>query len=116
MNVRYESGPIERVCPVCKAVFMARSIWAYQRGCNETLVFYCSWRCMRKADREKEEKQKAAKSSGLHVSRPYVRLTDEEKEIVTEMLLNGYQVKDIAAMFGKKNATIAYYRDKVMQA
>ena len=42
----------EKVCPVCGKTFYAGSCWVYKKGYSNWMKYYCSWKCMRKVERE----------------------------------------------------------------
>ena len=44
----------ERICPECGKSFIFRDHWAYKAIKNKRVVNYCSWNCMRKNERKKE--------------------------------------------------------------
>ena len=50
----------EKICPVCGKNYIFRDNWAYKIMYREKWGFrsesYCSWSCMRKAEKAKEKK------------------------------------------------------------
>ena len=44
----------ERICPECGKSFTFRDQWAYKLIIDHKVVNYCSWTCMRKNERKKE--------------------------------------------------------------
>lgn len=44
----------ERICPECGKNYIFRDHWAYKIIKDKRVVNYCSWNCMRKNERRKE--------------------------------------------------------------
>lgn len=51
------------VCPICGKKYMIgdKKEWCYRLGLNSNtryaLKYFCSWKCMRKAEQEKEKEK-----------------------------------------------------------
>ena len=51
-------------CPLCGTEFYARAEWVYKRGYrNHKPVYYCSYTCVTRYDREEEEKKQKRKEA-----------------------------------------------------
>ena len=58
-------NPPERTCKTCGKIFICHDPynWVYKKSMqkkknNSALVYFCSWGCMRKWEKEREEKKK----------------------------------------------------------
>lgn len=63
----------EMKCPVCGEIFQCNYVekWAYKKQFYNTKYVFCSWGCLRKKEKELEEKikkrgRKKRDDSGLH--------------------------------------------------
>lgn len=74
----------ERDCPVCGKHFaMSRiDLWAYKRKENHQDSYFCSWRCLRAWDKQKEGKSK--------VNGRQPALTKDRREHAINLALRGY--------------------------
>lgn len=74
----------EKNCPVCGKHFaMSRiDLWAYRRKENHQDNYFCSWRCLRAWDKQKEEKNK--------VKGRQPALTKGQRERAINLALAGY--------------------------
>ena len=54
----------ERKCPVCGGKFFipAYSQWAYKSDKKHGVKYYCSWKCMRAAQKEEKKGKKIVKT------------------------------------------------------
>ena len=51
----------EKKCPMCGKNFIFRDNWAYKTTYGDHVKAYCSWTCLRKAEKEKTKaKEKTA--------------------------------------------------------
>ena len=44
-----------RICPVCGKEFWVSSVWIYKHGYANSLKWYCSWKCMRHDEKERQK-------------------------------------------------------------
>lgn len=54
----------EKTCPVCGKIFCLTSLeWAYKKyDSEEHIVYFCSWKCLRKDEAESEAKRRKSKT------------------------------------------------------
>lgn len=54
----------EKTCPICGKVFCLTSPgWAYKKyDSDENMVYFCSWKCLRKDEAESEKKHRKRKA------------------------------------------------------
>lgn len=62
MKVAIEGMGTDSKCPVCGKIFFRRfpaGDWAYKeyRGVNGKEIFYCSWHCLRAAEKKRGKKR-----------------------------------------------------------
>lgn len=48
----------EKTCPICGRNYIFRDFWAYKTTYGTRIESFCSWSCMRKAEKAKEEQKK----------------------------------------------------------
>jgi len=49
----------EKKCPICDKTFIFRDNWAYKKTYGDHVKAYCSWTCLRRAEKEKESVKSA---------------------------------------------------------
>lgn len=92
-------GIKEMCCPICGKTFavICEGRWAYKRGTTgSATIYYCSYGCTVKAEREREEK--AARSNGVRAQQRAKRL--ERLMYIEAMLKNGMTYTEIAKKLG----------------
>lgn len=53
----------EKTCPVCGKNYIFRDFWAYKITYGKRwTISYCSWSCMRKAEKDREQQKKREKA------------------------------------------------------
>lgn len=52
----------EKKCPMCGKRYIFHDYWAYKIVSGTRVESYCSWSCMRKAEREKGYQKKRKKA------------------------------------------------------
>ena len=82
----------ERRCPICKRKFIPTNEWVYKTK----TVLYCSWHCLRAAQRAKEG------TSQL--------LTDKQKTEILDRLRSQKSCRTIADEMGISIKTVQYIR------
>lgn len=88
-------GIKEMCCPICGKVFavLCEGRWTYKWGeTGGATIYYCSYGCTVKAEREREEK--AAHSNGVRAQQRAKRL--ERLMYIDAMLKNGMSFIEIA--------------------
>ena len=73
----------EKDCPVCGKHFaMSRiDLWAYKRQENHQDNYFCSWRCLRAYDKQKEESKVKGRQPAL---------TKDQRDHAVNLALRGY--------------------------
>lgn len=90
---------MDRVCPICQKLFSSTGEWVYKKKTgNNGLFYYCSWKCLRKAEADHEEKRAAT-----YGGKP------RTKNAVIEMYENGLSNKDIATLLDLNIKTVTRY-------
>lgn len=52
----------EKTCPVCGKNFIFHDYWAYKITYGTRVESFCSWTCMRKVEKEREQQKKRKKA------------------------------------------------------
>ena len=47
---------LDKICPVCKKVFLAQPEWIYIMEKNSKRTYFCTYKCFRKFQKSKEKK------------------------------------------------------------
>ena len=47
-----------RKCPICGKPFWAGYEWVYRRGYEKSMTYFCSWKCLRQDEADRESKKK----------------------------------------------------------
>ena len=89
----------DKYCPVCGKRFTVLwpHLWSYKRGKPNT-KYYCSWKCLRKLDKEAEEAEMERK----HI------INKEIREKAVQMALNGEDPKPYLKDCGCNNPAKAW--------
>ena len=89
----------DKYCPVCGKRFTVLwpHLWSYKRGKPNT-KYYCSWKCLRKLDKEAEEAEMERK----HI------INKEIREKAVQMVLNGEDPKPYLKECGCSNPAKAW--------
>ena len=90
----------ERTCPVCgKRFWIMDANWSYKQVVKalKGTVWFCSWKCMRKYEKEKPQ-----------LSGRGLRETNRQR--VMQALADGLNVKEIAIMLDISPETVRYYK------
>ena len=90
----------ERKCPVCgKTFWIMDANWSYKQVIKalKGTVWFCSWGCMRKYEKEKPQ-----------LSGRGLRETNRQR--VMQALDDGLNVKEIAVMLDISPETVRYYK------
>ena len=85
----------ERYCGNCGKEFMITgSEWVYKDWRKNSLVYYCSWKCLREAEKKKETK------------------IDIRHKIIN-MLEQGLSVKEVAVKLQESQQKVLYWKKKM---
>ena len=101
----------ERKCRVCGKDFCIASVeqWAYKiRKSRDEILLVCSWRCLRKLEKENEEKEAAARAVKTMSA-------GQKSVMVRRLVLKGMSDSEIARGTGMKTQLVHYYRRKIME-
>ena len=84
-----------KVCQVCGKEFdvLWPELWRYKRGLGTNTSYFCSWGCLRKYDKEREQN---------------IMLKDEQKKTAAEMALEGKNPLPYLKQCGMSNPTNAW--------
>lgn len=84
-----------KTCTMCGKRFevLWPEIWAYKRGLGTNTSYFCSWGCLRKYDKEREQN---------------IMLKDEQKKTAAEMALEGKNPLPYLKQCGMSNPTNAW--------
>ncbi len=85
-----------RTCPVCGVTFWIGEEWAYKTPGKCRYTYFCSWKCLRQA--EKEGKFKSMSSAK--------KLTPEEKAKIGELFEQGLSANQIAGELERSESSI----------
>lgn len=110
-DARKEQARARVKCPECGKVFWCREDWGYGIG----NVDYCSWTCVRKAERREESAAKLLEEADRYMddSVPAEEMTEEEKRAAAiRMLGAGYSNQDIMRRLKIGNIKAARYRSE----
>ncbi len=103
------SGVIpEKLCPVCgrRYILRCKSEWAYVscRGLTHQ-IFFCSWKCMRRHEKEAEERKEARRQKQLNQT----RISTEKQREVMLLVRRGLGAGEIAELAGITKRKAQYY-------
>ena len=101
----------ERKCKVCGRDFCIASVeqWAYKiRKSRDEILLVCSWRCLRKLEKENEEKEAAARAVKAMSA-------GQKSVMVRRLVLKGMSDSEIARETGMRAQLVHYYRRKIME-
>ena len=87
---------VEKDCNVCGKTFILTSEWVYKRNGR----LFCSWKCMRKDEKEHEQKK---------------CVVDNRREYILNALQEGKPIKEIADEVGLSERMIFYWRQKFVK-
>lgn len=73
-----------KVCPVCGSDFWARYDWVYKKFYGKKQTYYCSWKCLRKVERENM-------TIGMKITM-MIKAGKTDKEIKQELGVTQYQI------------------------
>jgi len=99
----------EYKCPVCGKIFIPiAEIWAYraESRLNGHPILYCSWKCLRAAEKENERKEEERKAK-------LKRKSEVTKRKVWGLLRQGFSLREIARETGLNYNTVLYWREKI---
>ena len=99
------SWPHERKCPECGKVFsfLLTEQWTYWDGHTQL----CSWGCMRKREKRREEEQ-------ARIAANRRNLTPRQREaMVRRLVLRGATDQEIQETLGMTRQHVNYYRRKI---
>lgn len=51
----------EKTCPVCGRNYIFHDFWAYKIVNGTRIISFCSWSCMRKAEKDRAQQKKQKK-------------------------------------------------------
>lgn len=85
-----------RTCPVCGGSFWVGEEWAYKLPGRNRYIYFCSWKCLRQAEKEGLCKHMSSAKN----------LTPEEKAKIGELYEQGLSAIQIADELGRSESSI----------
>lgn len=107
-------GIKEMCCPICGKTFamICEGRWAYKHGTTgSATIYYCSYGCTLKADREREER--ASHSNGKRAQQRAKRL--ERLMYIETMSKNGMTYSEIARKLGLTTKYVCQIYDEYLE-
>ena len=101
----------DRRCPECGRTFLItvqNDEWVYRD--QQTLL--CSWRCMRKREKQREEAEAQARMTAKRLRA--MKMSPRQKQaMVRRLVLRGMTNKEISLETGLSAQLVIYYRRKI---
>lgn len=94
---------IEKVCPICKTVFIPTHQWVYVRGVLSKEKYFCRYSCMKKYD----EREKA------HPSKRTERIMRARRIEIEKYLDEGLSPHEITKRTGASWSTVKRYIEQI---